>query len=187
MPVQVERRQFTIGEYARMGEAGIFTEDDRVELIEGEIIKMSPIGSRHAACVDRVVNTLLARLAGERAIVRVQSPIILDDYSEPQPDVTLLKLRADFYAQGHPTPADVLLIVEVADSSIEIDRDIKLPLYARAGIPQVLLVNIPAEVVESYSDPLNDAYQNVQHLGHGEAVNIEAIPGLMLSVDIVLG
>jgi Uma2 family endonuclease len=187
MSVQVERRQFNISEYARMGEAGIFSEDDRVELIEGEIIKMSPIGSHHAACVDRMVNTLLAHLANQSAIVRVQSPIVLDDYSEPQPDVTLLRLRADFYAQSHPTPEDVLLVVEVADSSIEIDRDVKLPLYARAGIRQVLLVNIPAGVIESYSQPTNGVYQSVRHLERGETVEIKSVPGLVLTVDAILG
>lgn len=102
MPGQVERRQYTIRECTRMGEAGIFTEDDRVELIEGEIIQMGPVGSRRAACVDRIVNTLLVRLASQRAIVRAQSPITLDNYSEPQPAVTLLRLRVDLYAQEHP-------------------------------------------------------------------------------------
>src|SRR3954471_10163269 len=112
MSVQIARRHFNVAEYYRMMEAGILSESDHVELIDGEVVEMSPIGSRHAACVDRL-NKFFNKL--EEVIVRVQNPIRLDDFSEPQPDITLLLLRADFYAQGHPTPSDVLLVVEVAD------------------------------------------------------------------------
>src|ERR671938_544657 len=141
MSVQVAKRCFSVDEYYRMGEAGILTEDDRVELIEGEIIEMSPIGSRHAACVNRL-NTLLGRHLRQTAIVSVQNPIRLDAYSEPEPDVALLRPRADYYESGHPTPADALLIVEVADTSADYDRIIKLPLYAKAGIPEAWLVDL---------------------------------------------
>lgn len=119
-----------------MAAAGVLSEDDRVELIEGEIIEMNPIGSRHAACVGRLTK-LLERQAGDRVIVWVQNPVQVNDYSEPLPDVTLLKPRDDFYAQANPQPADVLLIIEVADSSVDYDHEIKTPLYARAGIPEV--------------------------------------------------
>ena len=129
MQGQIARRHFNVTEYHRMMEAGILLDSDHVELIDGEVIEVSPIGSRHAACVDRL-NRLFNKL--EDVIVRVQSPIRLDDFSEPQPDITLLKLRPDFYAQGHPTPSDVLLVVEVADSSTEFDCVVKLPLYAEA-------------------------------------------------------
>ena len=134
MSAQIERRYFTVSEYDRMIEAGILTKDDRVELIEGEIIKMAPINSRHAACVNRL-NRLLNRKAGKVAIVSVQNPIHLGEYSEPEPDLALLRPRDDFYAQSHPKPKDMLLAVEVADSSAAKDRNLKVPLFARAGIP----------------------------------------------------
>jgi Uma2 family endonuclease len=187
MSVQIERHHFNVDEYYRMGAAGIFSEDDRVELIEGEVIRMSPIGSRHAACVDRIVNALLSRFAGHGAIVRVQNPIRLDEYSEPQPDVTLLHPRDDFYANSHPTPADVLLLVEVADSSIEYDRVIKVPLYARAGIREVWLVDLTKDTIELYAQPLNGAYQISQQAARGESLTSSSIPALTLSADAVLG
>jgi Uma2 family endonuclease len=127
VPVRVEKRRFSVHEYHRMAEVGILSEDDRVELIEGEILEMSPIGSRHAACVDRL-NRLLNGFADLSAIVRVQSPILLDVNSEPEPDISLLRPSDDFYAGGHPTPGDVLLLIEVADTSVERDLEVKLPL-----------------------------------------------------------
>lgn len=186
MSVQLERHYFNVSEFSRMGEVGIFSEDDRVELIEGEIVKISPIGSRHAACVDRT-NKLLNRLAGQTVIIRVQNPIVLDEYSEPQPDITLLRPKADFYAQAHPTPADILLVVEAADSTVESDRKVKVPLYARAGIPQTLVVNLPADLIESYSEPVGGVYRKIQHAGRGESIEIAELPGLALSVDAILG
>jgi Uma2 family endonuclease len=170
-----------------MGAAGIFSEDDRVELIEGEVIRMSPIGSRHAACVDRIVNALLGRFAGHGVIVRVRNPIRLDEYSEPQPDVALLHPRDDFYAGEHPTPADVLLLVEVADTSIEYDRVIKVPLYARAGIPEVWLVDLTKETIELYAQPLNGAYQTSRQAARGESLTSSSIPTLTSSAESILG
>jgi Uma2 family endonuclease len=126
MGVQVQRRLFTVEEYHRMAEAGILSEEDRVELIEGELVTMSPIGSRHAACVKRLVR-LLDRAAGDRAIVGAQDPIRLGARSEPQPDVALLRYRPDFYASAHPGPEDVLLVVEVAETSADADRSLKIP------------------------------------------------------------
>jgi Uma2 family endonuclease len=187
MSVQLERRYFTVDEYSRISEAGIFSPDDRVELIEGEIIRMSPIGSPHAACVDRIVNTSLVQLAGRGVIIRVQSPIVLDDYSEPQPDITLLRSRSDFYAQGHPKPADVLLLIEVAETSVDIDRDVKLPLYAQSGIPEVVIVALPEEAVEFHVDPVGGQYQRVVILRRGDYLESASIPNLRLSVNDILG
>lgn len=133
--------RFTVDDYNRMAETGILKEDARVELIEGEIKMMSPIGSRHASTVDRS-DRALKRLLGDSYIVRVQGPILLDDYSEPQLDLAVLHFRDDFYAGGHPTPADVLLVIEVADSTLQEDRKVKMPLYARAGIPEAWLVDL---------------------------------------------
>lgn len=187
MSAQLERRFFTVNEYARMGEVGIFSEDDRVELIEGEIVKMSPIGSRHAACVDRVVNMLLPVVADKSAIIRVQNPIILNDYSEPQPDVALLQYRADFYAQGHPQAADVLLVIEVADSSVEIDRHTKLPLYAASGIPETIIIVLPEDVIEVHAEPVNGQYQRVKILGRDDTLDSTLIASINLAVDDLLG
>ena len=121
MSVQIERRWFSVEEYDRMIRSGILTEDERVELIEGEIVKMSPIGKLHAACVKRIT-ALFYRLVGQRATISVQDPVHLNDFSRPQPDVVLLKPRDDFYVQAHPTPADILLIVEVADTTVDYDQ-----------------------------------------------------------------
>jgi Uma2 family endonuclease len=186
MSVQVEKRVFNVDEYHKMSEAGILSEDDRVELIEGEIIKMSPIGSRHAACVKRL-NALLNRRAHQAAIISVQDPIRLDDYSEPEPDIALLKFRDDFYSQWLPAASDVLLIIEVADASVEYDRSVKLLLYGRAGIPEVWLADLPGDGVEAYSDPVNGAYRKFRWAKRGEVLTPEEFPGLTLSVDEILG
>ena len=184
MSVQIARRHFNVAEYYRMMEAGILSESDHVELIDGEVVEMSPIGSRHAACVDRL-NKFFNKL--EEIIVRVQNPIRLDDFSEPQPDITLLRMRADFYAQGHPIPSDVLLVVEVADSSTEFDRAVKLPLYAEAMIAEFWLVNLPDEKVAVFSHPSNGEYQKSHELKRGANLTSIIIPGLSLSVDAILG
>lgn len=186
MSVQIARRSFTVAEYYRMAEAGILSEDDRVELLDGEIIEMSLIGSRHAACVDRL-NNYLNGLSNQRFIVRVQSPIRLDDYSEPQPDITLLRVRSAFYAQAHPTPTDVLVVIEVADTSVELDRQVKLPLYAQAGIEEFWLVNLPDNTVEFYAEPLGSSYRAMKTFGRGETFDSRMIPNLQPGVDEILG
>lgn len=186
MSVQIEHWNFRVDEYHRMLETGILSEDDRVELIEGEIVKMSPIGSRHVGCVNRLT-ALLTRNLGSTAIVSIQNPIRLDDYSEPQPDIALLKPRDDFYAGSLPSADDVLLIIEVADSSIELERRVKLPLYARAGIPEVWLANLPEDRVEAHSDPANGVYQKTRILNRVESIQSEKLPGLSLKIDEILG
>jgi len=185
MPVQVLRRRFTVDEYYRMAEAGILHEDDRVELIEGEIVEMAPIGSRHAACVKRL-NSLLSQRVGARALVGVQDPIRLDEHSEPQPDVTILLPRPDFYASVHPGPGDILLAVEVADTSAEYDREVKVPLYARSGIRESWLVDLPAGVVEVYRDPSPQGYRQTQHLKRGDRIALAAFPDFELTIDELL-
>src|SRR2546426_2118990 len=141
MSITLEKRRFTVDEYHRMAEAGIFSEDESVELLEGEIVEMTPISSRHAACVNKLTR-LFTRELGERVVVSVQNPVALTETSEPQPDLALLRPRADFYAAGHPGPEDVLLMVEVADTSATSDRAVKVPLYARAGIEEVWLIDL---------------------------------------------
>ena len=186
MSVEVVKRHFTIEEYYRIAAAGVLREDDRVELIEGEIIKMNPIGSRHAACVGRL-SKLLERRGGDHAIVWTQNPVEINDYSEPAPDVTLLRLRDDFYAHAKPVPGDVLLIIEVSDSTINYDRKVKAPLYARAGIPEMWLVNLPEEVIEVYTHPLNGTYQETRLVRRGESVTVASAGGLTVEADAVLG
>lgn len=186
MSVEVSKLQFSIGEYYRIAAAGVLREDDRVELIEGEIIKMNPIGSRHAACVGRLTE-LLGDRARKVAMVWVQNPVEINDYSEPVPDVTLLRRRDDFYAHAKPAPGDVLLIVEVSDSTINYDRKVKAPLYARAGVPEMWLVNLPEELVEVYTRPLNGAYQETRLVRRGETITVASAGGLVVEAAAVLG
>jgi Uma2 family endonuclease len=169
-----------------MAEAGILKEDDRVELIEGEIVEMSPIGSRHAACVNRF-NMLLSSQAGQIFIVSIQNPIVAGDYSEPEPDVAVLRMREDYYSQKLPTASDVLLLVEVADTSVEIDRGVKVPLYARAGIPVTVLADLSKELIEVHSDPADGQYQSVRIFRRGDSFQLSVLPQLSLNVDAILG
>ncbi|HEX8177903.1 MAG TPA: Uma2 family endonuclease [Pyrinomonadaceae bacterium] len=186
MSVQIAKRWFTVAEYERMGTAGIFPEGDRVELVEGEIIAMSPVGKRHAACVDALAELLREQLQ-RRVIIRVQNPIQLDDYSEPQPDIVSLKRREDFYRHAHPQPADVRLVIEVCDTTLEYDRQIKLPLYARAGIPEVWLVNLVDEQLETYAAPADETYQTTGRVGRGADVQAHAVADLRINTSTVLG
>jgi Uma2 family endonuclease len=186
MSVEIARHFFTVAEYERMGEAGIFPDGKRVELIAGEIVEMSPIGIRHAACVARLTQFLIQSLQG-RAVVWVQNPVRLDDFSEPQPDVAVLKPRADYYGQSLPTPEDVLLVIEVSDTTLEYDRQIKVPLYAGAGVPEVWIINLADEQVETYADPAGGAYQTTGRAARGEEIRAHDVPNLSVSVSDVLG
>lgn len=183
---QVKNFRFTISQYHQMSEAGILSENDKVELINGEIIEMSPIGRRHAACVDRI-NRLFSNILGIKVIVRVQNPILLNNLSEPEPDIALLKPRTDFYESGHPQPEDIFLLIEVADSSIEYDRDVKIPLYASSGITEVWLVDIYQQVIIVYRYPSENGYRDIQTLSPGEKLSISAFPENNLFVDDILG
>jgi Uma2 family endonuclease len=186
MTVQLLRRKFTVEQYHKMLESGILTEDDRVELIRGEIIEMSPIGTKHAACVNRLVN-LLAQLLGKRVIVAAQNPIALNDNSEPQPDVALLKPRDDFYATAHPQPQDIFLLIEVADSTVMYDREEKIPLYGAANIIEVWLVDINAQIVEVYQQPIAAGYQHIQKFTCGQTLSISAFPEVKITVNEIFG
>ena len=186
MSVQVLHRKFSVKQYHQMVEAGILTEDDRVELIRGEIVEMSPIGRIHAACLNRLAELFILRL--EQAVtVAVQNPVELNDTSEPQPDVSLLRRRADFYESGHPQPEDIFLLVEVADTTVETDRDVKIPLYAENGIVEAWLVDITSQCVEVYTEPAPTGYQNVQKFHRGENLSMQAFPKVNIAVDDVLG
>ncbi|MGH8729931.1 MAG: Uma2 family endonuclease [Burkholderiales bacterium] len=186
MSAEPARRHFNVTEYYRMGEAGVFSEDDRVELIQGEIVEMSPIGIRQAACVDRLAR-LLQQQVGQHCIVRVQNPVRLNELSEPQPDIVLLKQRDDFYASRHPLPEDVLLIIEVAESSAGYDRKTKAPLYAAAKIPELWIVDLVQGVIEIFNQLASTAYQSKSNVARSETVISNAVSGLRIAATDMLG
>ena len=183
---RVEKKRFTVEEYHRMAELGVLGAADRVELIEGEIVEMAAMGSLHAACVRRL-DALLSRKLGDTAIVSPQCPIQLSDLSEPEPDLALLKPREDFYAERHPWPEDVLLVVEVSNTSLEYDTMVKLPLYAAAGIPEAWIVNLDRQTVEVHSNPATGTYRQTLRVERGESFAARTIPGLELAVEDILG
>ena len=182
----VQRYRFNVDEYARMGEAGIFTAGDRVELIDGEVREMTPIGSPHAGLVNCLTELLVTRLAG-RANVIVQNPIRLDRHTEPQPDLVVARRRKSFYADRHPEPGDVLVVVEVADSSLRYDRAEKVPRYGRAGIPETWLVEVEAGTITVYTEPGPEGYARQQVRRRGERVVAASVPDLRLAVDDIFG
>ena len=180
------RWRFTVEEYERMGEVGIFDPADRVELLDGEIVPMSPIGPKHAGVVNRIAAHLFQRL-GDRATVIVQNPLRLLPRSEPQPDLVVARFRRDFYQSAHPTAEDVLLVIEVADSSLRTDRAVKLPIYARQGIVEVWIVDLAADVVQVHTDPVDGSYREVRTVHTGEALKPRAVPDLKLAMEQILG
>lgn len=186
MVVNLAKHHFTVSEYERMGETGILVPDARVELIEGEIIEMSPIGSRHAACV-KLLSRILNKQVGDKGIVSTQDPIRLSDFSEPQPDVAVLRFHADYYRDGHPRPEDVLLVIEVADTTIDYDRRVKMPLYARAGIAEALIFNLSEDQVEYFSKPQAEGYREHSILKRGQQFSSAIVSGLTLDVQAILG
>jgi Uma2 family endonuclease len=184
--VAVNRRRFTVDDYHRMWDVGILSPTDRVELIDGEIVTKMPIGPRHGACVDRA-NRALTTTVGSSAIVRVQGSVRLDLFNLPQPDVVLLRPRADFYASAHPSPADILLIVEVAESSIDFDRSIKRRVYAKAGVREYWLVDLNEDVVHVYSDPSSGGYRGVAGYRREQSITPHLLPALAMSAFDLLG
>ena len=186
MSVNLDKHHFTVSEYERLGETGFFPPDARVELIEGEIIEMSPIGSRHAACVELVAEVIRESVQ-TRFLVRTQNPIVLNDFSEPQPDIAVLRFRPDRYRNAHPRPEDILLVVEVADITVHYDRNVKAPLYARAGIAETLLFNLPDDRLEYFSRPVRGVYQANRIINRGERFESTSVPGLTLDIAEILG
>lgn len=185
MDLRERTRLFTIDDYYRMADSGILSERDRVELIEGRIVEMSPPGSRHAACVNKL-NALLNDAVRDAAIVAVQNPIRLSEYAEPEPDLALLRPREDFYAEAHPSPADVLLILEVSESSLEYDLNVKVPLYARSGIPEVWVVDLAGGEIHVHRRPVEGDYQEVGRKARGEVVDSRVALDLKVKVDDLL-
>ncbi len=180
------RRRFTVDEYHRMAEAGILHEDDRVELLGGEIVEMSPIGGRHAKCVTELTRVLTS-LVGDDVRVSPQNPVKLDEHEEPQPDVAVLRAGERYQAGELPTPEDIVLLIEVADTSLASDRDVKLPLYALSGIAEVWLVDLNGGVIERHTEPSENGFRLVRRTGRGDTLESAALSTVTLSVDAVLG
>lgn len=187
MAVAARKRLLTIEEYHQMAAAGILARDERIELIDGEIFEMTPIGNRHAACLRRLLHWLAPRL-GPGIMHDAQNPLPLPDQrSEPQPDLVLLRAQEDGYAASPPAAADVLLVVEIADSSRAFDRNVKLPLYAAAGLAEAWIADLQAEELLVCREPSPDGYQDVRRLRRGESIAPLALPGQALPVDLLLG
>jgi Uma2 family endonuclease len=184
MAIEAEapRRLFTVDEYHRMAEVGILDPDERVELIEGEIIQMSPIGPRHAGCVINATRLFITRL-GERMVLSPQNPVTIRPRSEPQPDLTLLRPRTVSYSEAHPTPQDVVLAVEVADTTVRFDRLVKARLYARSGIGELWLLLPNDQTVEIHREASADGYARVTRHGADQAVSALAFPDVAFTVS----
>ncbi|MCO6487930.1 MAG: Uma2 family endonuclease [Phaeodactylibacter sp.] len=176
--------RFTVEDYHRMAEANVFGEDARVELIDGEIYDMSPINSPHADCVDRLNEWFILHFH-KQAIVRAQNPVTLNEHSEPEPDLALAVRKPNGYRSAHPKPEEILLVIEVADSSLEKDRNVKLPGYARAGIPEAWLVVLGEKIVEVHTQPSAEGYDNIRIFREGKRIDSPQVKGL--AVDEVFG
>lgn len=185
MATQIAKKLFTVYDYHKMVDAGILGEDDRVELIRGEIVQMSPIGPPHNGTIHRAIRSLTTNV-GERAILGVQGSIRLDEYDEPQPDLYLLRPKEDFYTSRHAGPADILLIIEVADSSLDYDRTTKMHLYAETGVPEYWISDLQNDCIIIYSDPGNAAYRNVQQFCRGEKLTPKLLPDCSIPVESLL-
>lgn len=186
MSIQVLKRRFTVADYHKMAEIGVFKADEKNELVDGEIIVISPIGKRHAACVSRISELFFSRLATV-ASVRVQNPIILDDFSEPQPDIVLVKRRSDFYEARHPQTTDIFLLVEVADTTIDFYLSVKIPLYCQNGIQEVWLVDLNQNCIRMYRTPTSNGYQLIQLLEAEQILTLSAFPKNQINVKEILG
>ena len=180
------RRPITVEMYHVMAENGAFEPDDRVELIGGELFDMSPIGNLHARCVKFLAKYLIRSL-GDRFVVGVQDPIVLGDDSEPQPDLSILQYRVDFYKDATPADKNVVIVIEVAESSVDFDRTVKFGRYAAAGIPEAWLIDLVAERVEIHSQPTTNGYGLVKMCHRGDNAASQTIPSIDLSVDDILG
>lgn len=185
---QRERRRFTVDEYERMAEDGILGEDERIELIDGEIVAMAAMSPRRAGCVTALTHLLPPRL-GTAAKVRVQLPLALSPHDMPERDIAVVRARRDHYRRAHPTPTDVLLLIEVSDTTLAYDRAIKLPIYARAGIPEVWIADLSGHGIERHADPdpVSGVYRSAIRFDRGKTIAALTVPELSLSVDDVLG
>lgn len=181
------KRLFTRKEYHVMGKVGIFEHQERVELMEGEIISMSPVGSRHSSCILRMTEWFYESggLRG-RAHIHSQNPVVVSDISEPEPDLMLLAYREDRYDFGKPRPQDILLLVEVADSSLSYDQNVKLPRYAEVGIPEVWIANLQDDRIESYTEPTPQGYRSTRIYNRSDTISPIAFPDFQINVTDII-
>ena len=184
--MQTTRKRFTVDDYYRMAEVGILAHTERVELIEGEIVEMSPIGNRHAMTVNRA-NMIFARGIGDKAVVAIQNAAHIDLYNEPQPDVVLIRPREDFFGTRHPQPEDVLLLIEVSETSFRFDRNVKLPIYARSGTREVWIVDLNTDVIHTFRKPKDNRYTEVETRNRNETISPEAFPDFLINAGDLLG
>jgi Uma2 family endonuclease len=182
---QPRQLRFTVDEYYRMIDLGLLKDYEKAEIIEGELIQKMPIGDKHASVVNRL-NRFFSRNVSDDILVSVQNPLRLTEHSEPEPDFVLADLTK-YDGKRHPRPAEVLLVVEVSDTTLKYDRDVKLPLYAEAQIPEVWIVNLPSEIVEAHKNPIFGVYQLVQIFKRGEVVKSETVPNLAIEVEKIIG
>ena len=185
MSDKIQRKLFTADDCYRMSDAGILLPEDRVELIWGEILKMSPIGSRHGASVDGATRVMV-RLAGDHAIVRIQGTVELDRFCAPQPDVVLLRSRDDFYVGKNPGGSDILLVIEVADSSLEYDTSVKVELYAILGVQEYWVADLRNNRLIAYSQPVEDGYQTIREFNRGDTVAPQLLPDCEIAGAVLL-
>jgi Uma2 family endonuclease len=181
----VLHRGVTVDEWHRMADAGLFGQDARLELLDGEVIEMSPIHSPHAGCVNRL-NRLLMAAVGSRAVIAIQNPVVIDNRSEPQPDLALLEPRNDDYSRSHATPSEILLLIEVSDSTLAYDRDRKGPYYGKTGVRECWIVDLAGERINVMRSPSAAGYRDVEVIGRGRDVSVGALPDVRLEVSAVL-
>ena len=186
MRMESARKLFTTDDVLKMAEAGLFGPEERIELIDGEILAMSPVGVRHVHCVNRA-NAFFGEAFGRAAMVSIQNPVHLNIHNMPQPDVVVFKPRTDFYASGNPTPADVLFLVEVSDSTLRRDRNIKLPRFAASGIPEVWIEDLKHDLILVYRDPEGSQYRTQLTLRRGDSISPLAFPNSTFLVDDLIG
>ncbi len=181
---QPVRLRFSVDEYYKMIELGMLKNYEKAEIIDGELIKKMTIGDRHALIVDLLTNFFIKNVSDEIR-VRIQNPLRISDFDEPEPDIVLSDLTK-YDGTRHPRPAEVILVIEVSDTTLKYDRDIKLPLYAEAGILEVWIINLKKDIIEVHQKPFNDIYQTVKIYNSGESVKSEVLPDLNLEVDKIL-
>ncbi len=181
---QPRRLRFSVDEYYKLIELGMLKDYERAEIIDGELIKKMTIGDRHAAIVN-VLNRFFVKNVSDDILVSVQNPLRISDYNEPEPDIVLSDLTK-YDGKRHPRPEEVVLVVEVSDATLKYDRDVKLPLYAEAGIAEVWIVNLKKNIIEIHQNPFDDIYQTVKIYKNGEAIDLEVLPNLQLEVDKIL-
>lgn len=185
MAVQLQQKLISVEEYHRMIEIGLFAQEEKLELLNGKLVFMSPIGSEHAGCLDQITELFLQCFIG-KARIRIQNPLFLSADSEPEPDIALVHRKAQHYTDRHPQADEVYLIVEIADTSLEIDREEKYKLYARAGIPVYWIVNLRDNCLEVYTEPYGDVYKNKRLFFPGDTVEVPNLDQQIAVSDLLV-